>query len=67
AWPCPGCHAFELLDPYRLRRRPPGARLRDSPALREELARLDALAVRSRLARDLARGARREAGIAAAP
>jgi len=63
AWPCAGCRPFELLDPYRLRRRPPGAKLSDTPALREELARLDALADRSRLARDLARGARREAGI----
>lgn len=60
---CPGCRPFELLDPYRLRRRPPGERLRDSPALREELARLDAMASGNRLARDLARGARREAGI----
>lgn len=65
AWPCPGCRPFELLDPYRLRRRPQGERLRDTPALREELARLDALAIRSRLAWDLARGAREEAGIPA--
>lgn len=62
---CPGCRPFELLDPYRLRRRPPGERLRDTPALREELARLDAMVARSRLAGDLARGARREAGIPA--
>jgi hypothetical protein len=60
---CPGCRPFEILDPYRLRRRAPGERLRDTPALREELGRLDALAARSRLARDLARGARQEAGI----
>jgi hypothetical protein len=65
AWPCPGCPPFELLDPYRLRRRAPGERLRDTPALREELERLDALAVKSRLARDLAHGARQEAGIPA--
>jgi hypothetical protein len=63
AWPCPECRPFELLDPYRLRRRAPGERLRDTPALREELARLDALSPGNRLARDLARGARREAGI----
>lgn len=63
AWPCPECRPFALLDPYRLRRRPQGERLRDTPALREELQRLDALAARSRLARDLARGVRREAGI----
>jgi hypothetical protein len=62
---CPGCRPFELLDPYRIRRRPPGERLRDTPALREELERLDALAVKSRLARDLASGARGEAGISA--
>jgi hypothetical protein len=65
AWPCPDCRPFEILDPYRLRRRPPGERLSDSPALRAELARLDAVAPRSRLARDLARGARREAGLPA--
>lgn len=63
AWPCPECRPFEILDPYRLRRRPPGETLRDTPALREELARLDAVAGRNRLARDLARGARREAGL----
>jgi hypothetical protein len=63
AWPCPECRPFELLDPYRLRRRAPGERLRDTPALRGELARLDAMAPGNRLARDLARGARREAGI----
>ena len=40
AWPCPECRPFELLDPYRLRRRPTGEKLEDSPALREELARL---------------------------
>lgn len=65
AWPCPECRPFEILDPYRLRRRPPGERLRDTPALRAELARLDAVAAVNRLARDLARGARREAGIPA--
>jgi hypothetical protein len=63
AWPCPDCRPFEILDPYRLRRRPPGERLKNTPALRAELARLDAIAARSRLARDLARGARREAGL----
>jgi hypothetical protein len=62
-WPCPDCRPFELLDPYRLQRRAPGERLRDTPALREELKRLDAMASRSRLARDLARGARQEANI----
>lgn len=67
AWPCAECRPFELLDPYRLRRRPPGERLEDSPALRAELARLDAVAARNRLARDLAHGARREAGIPASP
>jgi len=67
AWPCPECRPFELLDPYRLRRRPAGEKLRDSPALREELARLDAVATTNRLARDLARGARREAGIPDGP
>ena len=65
AWPCAACRPFELLDPYRLRRRPPGERLADSPALRAELARLDAVAAQNRLARDLARGARREAGLPA--
>lgn len=63
AWPCPDCQPFEILDPYRLQRRAPGERLRDTPALREELKRLDAMAERSRLARDLARGARQEANI----
>jgi hypothetical protein len=63
AWPCPDCRPFELLDPYRLQRRAPGERLQDTPALREELKRLDAMAARSRLARDLARGARQEANI----
>jgi len=63
AWPCPDCRPFALLDPYRLRRRPPGERLRDTPALRAELARLGIIATRSRLARDLARGARQEAGL----
>jgi hypothetical protein len=63
SWPCPECRPFDLLDPYRLRRRPPGERLRDTPALRAELARLDEVALRSRLAADLARGARQEAGI----
>jgi hypothetical protein len=67
AWPCPRCRPFELLDPYRLRRRPTGERLQDTPALRAELARLDAVASRNRLARDLARGARREAGLSATP
>ena len=67
AWPCPGCRPFEILDPYRLRRRPPGEKLTDTPALRAELARLDAVAARNRLARDLARGARQEAGLPATP
>ncbi len=70
AWPCPECRPFELLDPYRLRRRPTGEKLEDSPALREELARLDALAAANtanRLARDLARGVRREAGLLEGP
>ena len=64
-WPCPDCRPFELLDPFRLARRPPGERLADSPALRAELARLERIAPHSRLARDLARTARFEAGIAA--
>lgn len=67
AWPCPECRPFEILDPYRLRQRPPGERLQDTPALRAELARLDAIAARSRLARDLARGARKEVGISSTP
>lgn len=65
AWPCADCRPFNLLDPYRLRRRPAGERLRDTPVLRAELARLDVIAARSRLARDLARGARQEAGLPA--
>jgi hypothetical protein len=64
SWPCPDCRPFVLLDPYRLARRPPGERLADSPTLRAELARLEQLAPHSPLARDLARTARGEAGIA---
>ncbi len=67
AWPCPDCHPFDLLDPYRYRRRPAGERLRDTPVLRAELARLDVIAARSRLARELARRARQEAGLPVTP
>ena len=53
---------FESLDPYLLAR-PGREKLRDSPALRGELARLEEIGARSKLAHDLAQAARQEAGI----
>ncbi len=64
---CAECRPFEILDPFRLRRRSPGERLQDTPALRAELARLETTAAGNRLAHDLARRARQEAGLPAAP